>query len=131
MPAPEQPGVSPPLFIHGPSGTGKSGVTRGVLELLSLPCAIIDCMACCSPRLVFETALNQLHGHQPCAANGYVGWSPCDSIASFVAGLQEAIAARGRVCLLFEMAGELAQVANPCTAAVNVCHIPQPTPVVR
>jgi len=52
-----------------------------------------------------------------------VGWSPCDSNAAFVAGLQEAIAARGRVCLLFENAAELMLLPDLLTVLLSLPNL--------
>jgi len=120
-----EPELGLPLFVHGPSGCGKSSVVRGVLDTLGLPFAAVDCTASCTARLLFETALNKLHRHQPCAANGYVSWSPCDSNAVFVAGIQEALAEQGRVCLLLEHAEELVrqeELLATLLALPNLCQ---------
>jgi len=102
-----QPRLAAPLYVYGPSGGGKSGVVCGVLDALGARHAILDCVTCCNPRSVFESALTQLNRHVPRASNGYTGWSPCDSEGAFVAGLQEAIAEFGRVVLVLENAMEL------------------------
>ena len=96
-----------PLYLYGPSGGGKSGVVRGVLDALGARHAILDCVTCCTPRSLFESALTQLNRHVPRASNGYSGWSPCDSAGAFVAGLQEAIGEYERVVLVLENATEL------------------------
>jgi len=96
-----------PLFVHGPSGSGKSAVLRAVVDHLKLRTAVVDCLSCASPRLVYESALDQLHAHTPSAINGYAGWCTCETSAVFVAGLREALEEYGQVCIIFDHAAEL------------------------
>ena len=86
-----QPETMYPLFVYGPTGGGKSGVLADVLALLDAPCAFVDCVACTTPRALYETCLNRLHDHQPCAANHYGSWCVCESPAEFVHGLRQVI----------------------------------------
>lgn len=53
--------------------------------------------------------LNQLANHTPSVANGYANWSPCDTLAEFIAGLKQLASFRGRICLVFDKAERLAQ----------------------
>ena len=76
-----------PLFVYGPTGGGKSGVLSDVLASLDVPRAIVDCVACATPRALYETCLNQLHDHRPCAANNYSSWCSCENPAQFVQGM--------------------------------------------
>ena len=45
-----QPERSMPLFVYGPTGGGKSSVLSDVLASLDVPRAIVDCVACATPR---------------------------------------------------------------------------------
>ena len=76
-----------PLFVYGPTGGGKSGVLSHVLAALDVPRAIVDCVACATPRALYETCLNQLHDHRPCEANNYSSWCSCENPAQFVQGV--------------------------------------------
>lgn len=108
-PGASQPDLALPLYVFGPSGGGKSGVIRGMLRALGARHAVLDCVSCGSSRTLFESALTQLNAHVPRASNGYAGWSPCDSAAAFVAGLQQAVGEHGRVVLVLERAEYLGQ----------------------
>ena len=88
------------LFVHGPSGGGKSGIVKDVLAALAVPHAVVDCVGCSTPRALYESALNQLHGHRLSASNGYANWATCEREAAFAAALRDVLAARGRVCLV-------------------------------
>eukprot|EP00965_Chrysotila_dentata_P144351 4768545-Pleurochrysis_carterae.AAC.2 len=105
-----------PLFVHGPSGSGKSAVLRAVVDHLKLRTAVVDCLSCASPRLVYESALDQLHAHTPSAINGYAGWCTCETSAVFVAGLREALEEYGQVCIIFDHAAELLKARSPLLA---------------
>ena len=96
-----------PLFVYGPTGGGKSGVLSDVLASLDVPRAIVDCVACATPRALYETCLNQLHDHRPCEANNYSSWCSCENPAQFVQGVREVAQERGRVCLVFDRAERL------------------------
>ena len=96
-----------PVYVHGAAGGGKRSVLRDVLGSLGMRAAFIDCVTAAAPRSLYAGALNQLQRQHPSAANGYVGWSPCDSGAAFVAGLQEAIAEHGRVVLVMHSCEQL------------------------
>ena len=93
-----------PLFVYGPTGGGKSGVLSDVLASLDVPRAIVDCVACATPRALYETCLNQLHDHRPCEANNYSSWCSCENPAQFVQGVRDVAQERGRVCLVFDRA---------------------------
>ena len=98
-----------PLFVYGPTGGGKSGVLSDVLASLDVPRAIVDCVACATPRALYETCLNQLHDHRPCEANNYSSWCSCENPAQFVQGVRDVAQERGRVCLVFDRAERLQQ----------------------
>ena len=104
-----QPERSMPLFVYGPTGGGKSGVLSDVLASLDVPRAIVDCVACATPRALYETCLNQLHDHRPCEANNYSSWCSCENPAQFVQGVRDVAQERGRVCLVFDRAERLQQ----------------------
>jgi origin recognition complex subunit 5 len=78
----------PPIFISGNSSTGKSSLIRDMLETLSLPHAYICCVECGSQKLIFESVLNQLHGHRPCAQNNFSNFTKCLDLPSFIEHLQ-------------------------------------------
>ena len=59
-----------PIFVHGPTATGKSSIVREVVRSLKMASAIVDCLSG-SAQTMYEGALNQLHHHQPCARSGY------------------------------------------------------------
>ena len=41
-----------------------------------------------TPRALYESALNQLHGHRLSASNGYANWATCEREAAFAAALR-------------------------------------------
>ena len=106
----EDPDLGTPVFVHGPAATGKTGVLKFVLKRLRIRHALVDCLAHSTPRLLFEEALDQFYSHRPRMTNGYTSWSPCDSPAAFVAGLQGVLAEYGRVVLVLDQASELTRL---------------------
>ena len=80
-----------PVFVGGLPSSGKSAVVRDLFQALSLPHAYINCIESSTPRLVFEAALNQLHGHVPTVANGFGPFEKCADLARFVQLLSDAV----------------------------------------
>jgi origin recognition complex subunit 5 len=78
----------PPIFVSGNSSTGKSSLIRDILETLSLPHAYISCVECGSQKSIFESVLNQLHGHKPCTQNNFSSSAKCQDLPSFIEHLQ-------------------------------------------
>ncbi|KAM8967885.1 origin recognition complex subunit 5 [Pelodytes ibericus] len=74
----------PSIFIYGHTGTGKTYVLQTLLSTLELPCAVINCVECFSPRLLFEEILNKLHHHCPAPENEYSSIERCDTFNEFV-----------------------------------------------
>ena len=74
-----------PIFIHGPTATGKSSIVREVVRSLKMTFAIVDCLSG-SAQTMYEGALNQLHHHQPCARSGsadiFVLWQRIHTLPS-------------------------------------------------
>lgn len=116
----EEPDLALPTFVYGPSGGGKSGVLRAVLQALGARHAILDCVTCSTARSLFESALTQLHRHVPSASNGYTGWAPCDSAPAFVAGLQQAVSEYGRLVLVFDNAAGLGERKEVLTLLLSL-----------
>ena len=80
-----------PVFVGGLPSSGKSAVVRDLFQALALPHAYINCIESSTPRLVFEAALNQLHGHVPTVANGFGPFEKCADLARFVQLLSDAV----------------------------------------
>ncbi|XP_075439800.1 origin recognition complex subunit 5 [Ascaphus truei] len=74
----------PSIFIYGHSGTGKTYVLQTLLSTLELPCAVVNCVECFTPRLLLEQILNQLHNHCPAPENDYSSFERCDTFNDFV-----------------------------------------------
>eukprot|EP00897_Mesotaenium_endlicherianum_P003010 jgi/Mesen1/2737/ME000169S01907 len=81
----------PPLLVFGISGVGKTAVVRAALRLLRAPHAYVSCRTNPTPRLLFETALNQLAGHVRSPADDYGAYRRCDRLADFVGFLPNAV----------------------------------------
>ncbi|KAG8441950.1 hypothetical protein GDO86_010942 [Hymenochirus boettgeri] len=74
----------PSIFVYGHTGTGKTYVLETLLRKLELPSAFVNCVECCTPRLLFEQILDQLHQHCPAPENEFSSYERCDSLNDFV-----------------------------------------------
>ncbi|RUS17862.1 origin recognition complex subunit 5-like protein [Endogone sp. FLAS-F59071] len=91
----------PAIFVYGHTSSGKTSVLRSLFKS-ALPLhhfALVNCVECHTPRLIFEHALNQLTDTVPGHANGYRGYARCDTLGDFVVKL-------GEVCDIAEGVGE-------------------------
>jgi origin recognition complex subunit 5 len=52
--------ITPPLFLYGPSATGKTSILHTLLSHFDLSHAFVDCSVIYSRALLFEQVLNQL-----------------------------------------------------------------------
>ena len=77
------------LFLHGPSGTGKSHIIQDYCSHINCPTAFVDCVGTSTTRCVFESVLNQFARHIPCEANSYTNFCRCDDMSAFVHHLKK------------------------------------------
>jgi origin recognition complex subunit 5 len=54
--------VPPAIFVFGHTATGKTLVVTRVLEELQYIHAVVNCVECYMPQLLFEPILNKIHG---------------------------------------------------------------------
>ncbi|KAL3684601.1 hypothetical protein R1sor_002623 [Riccia sorocarpa] len=76
--------IFPPVLVYGSPATGKTSIVREVLSLLGRPHAYVSCRSCHSPRLIFESVLNQILGHVRSRENNYSSARKCDKLTDFV-----------------------------------------------
>jgi Cdc6-like AAA superfamily ATPase len=55
--------VPPAIFVYGHTATGKTLVISRVLEVLQYSHAVVNCVECYVPQLLFEPILNKIHGN--------------------------------------------------------------------
>ncbi|KAL3829676.1 hypothetical protein ACJIZ3_018478 [Penstemon smallii] len=80
-----------PLFIYGGASTGKTSVILQMFKHLNRPFIYCSCVTCYSPRILFESILNQLFLHRKNVSNGYVSAKRCEKPSDFVNLLREAL----------------------------------------
>ncbi|CAN7128575.1 unnamed protein product [Brassica rapa subsp. narinosa] len=80
-----------PVMVYGDASTGKTSVALQVFKHLNRPFVYSSCRTCCTPRLFFESILNQLLLHSKCSSNGYASAKRCDKPSDFVNLLKEAL----------------------------------------
>ncbi|CAL1398892.1 unnamed protein product [Linum trigynum] len=78
-----------PLFVYGGASTGKTTVILQVFRHLNRPFVYASCRTCYSPRILFESILNQLLLHRKNEANGYSSAKRCEKPSDFVNFLRE------------------------------------------
>ncbi|KAH9731908.1 Origin of replication complex subunit 5 [Citrus sinensis] len=81
----------PPLFVYGSASTGKTSIIIQVFRHLSRPFVYTSCLSCYSPRILFESILNQLLLHKKNAFNGYSSAKRCEKPSDFVIFVREAL----------------------------------------
>nr|XP_023884304.1 origin of replication complex subunit 5 [Quercus suber]XP_023884305.1 origin of replication complex subunit 5 [Quercus suber] len=80
-----------PLFIYGGASSGKTSIVLQMFRHLNRPFVYSSCRTCYSPRILFESVLNQLLLHRKDAANGYSSAKRCERPSDFVNFLREAL----------------------------------------
>ncbi|KAF5464289.1 hypothetical protein F2P56_014376 [Juglans regia] len=80
-----------PLFIYGGPSTGKTSIILQTFRHLNRSFVYSSCLTCYSPRILFESILNQLMLHRKNAMNGYSSVKRCEKPADFVNFLREAL----------------------------------------
>jgi origin recognition complex subunit 5 len=54
----------PPLFVFGPSGTGKTSVLRHLMTVLNARYAMVNCLECNNQRLIYHCILTQIQSQR-------------------------------------------------------------------
>ncbi|KAL9176212.1 hypothetical protein ABFS82_02G164700 [Erythranthe guttata] len=80
-----------PLFVYGGSSTGKTSTILQIFKHLNRPFAYSSCISCYSPRIMFESILNQLLLHRRNESCGYLSAKRCEKPSDFVNLLREAL----------------------------------------
>ncbi|XAR63046.1 hypothetical protein NMG60_11022846 [Bertholletia excelsa] len=80
-----------PLFVYGGTATGKTSVILQTFGYLNRPFVYSSCLTCYTPRILFESILNQLLLHRKDAGNGYSSAKRCERPSDFVNLLREAL----------------------------------------
>lgn len=82
----------PAIFIYGHSSTGKTFLSRKIIEAKGAPQAFVNCIECQLQRLLYEDILGQLSGVLPCVQNDYARYARCETANEFVRLLKNLIA---------------------------------------
>ncbi|XP_042478244.1 origin of replication complex subunit 5 isoform X2 [Macadamia integrifolia] len=80
-----------PLFLYGGASTGKTSIIVQIFRHLKRPFVYSSCRTCYSPRILFESTLNQLLLHRRNMENSYSSAKRCERPADFVNFLREAL----------------------------------------
>ncbi|KZV37420.1 origin recognition complex subunit 5 [Dorcoceras hygrometricum] len=81
-----------PLFVYGGPSTGKTNIILQIFRFLNRPFVYASCVSCYSPRLLFESILNQVFLHRKHVGNGYSSVKRCEKPSDFVHLLREGLA---------------------------------------
>lgn len=80
-----------PIFVYGGPSTGKTSLILQLFRHLNRPFVYSSCRTCYSPRILFESVINQLSHHRKNATNGYSSVKRCEKPSDFVNFLREAL----------------------------------------
>ncbi|XP_069685227.1 origin recognition complex subunit 5 [Periplaneta americana] len=96
------------VFVFGHNATGKTFVVSRILETIGYSHAVVNCVECYMPQLLFEPILNKIHGHKLSGANNYAPFISCDNMMDFVNCLRNS--------------ETVAQENNPCIIVLDKCE---------
>ncbi|KAG6420777.1 hypothetical protein SASPL_117316 [Salvia splendens] len=82
-----------PLFVYGGASTGKTSTVLYMFRHLKRPFIYCSCVSCYSPRILFESILNQLLLHRKNENGCYLSAKRCERPSDFVNLLREALTA--------------------------------------
>lgn len=82
-----------PLFVYGGASTGKTSIVIQIFKHMNRPFTYCSCITCYSPRILFESILNQLLLHRKNESSGYLSAKRCEKPSDFVNLLREALSA--------------------------------------
>ncbi|RWW33589.1 hypothetical protein BHE74_00032954 [Ensete ventricosum] len=80
-----------PALLYGGPSTGKTITILHVFRFLRRRFVYASCRSCYSPRILFETVLNQLLCHRRTRENGYSSAKRCERASDFVNLLRDAL----------------------------------------
>lgn len=80
-----------PILLYGGISTGKTGTILQIFRHLGRPFVYAGGRSCYSPRLLFESILNQLLLHRRSESNGYSSVKRCERASDFVNLLRDAL----------------------------------------
>ncbi|XP_008807806.1 origin of replication complex subunit 5 [Phoenix dactylifera] len=80
-----------PLLLYGGVSTGKTSAILQIFHHLNRPFVYTSCRSCHSPRILFESVLNQLLLHRRHPGNGYSSARRCERASDFVNLLRDAL----------------------------------------
>ncbi|MCO5605838.1 hypothetical protein L7F22_060022 [Adiantum nelumboides] len=79
-----------PLFVYGGASTGKTSILLEIFRQMKRPFAYTSCRSSHTPRILFESILNQLHRHVRSPSNKFSSLKKCDKFSDFVGLLTDA-----------------------------------------
>ncbi|CAN6441633.1 unnamed protein product [Victoria cruziana] len=80
-----------PLFVHGAPSSGKTTIVLGVFRHLNRRFVYANCRLCYSPRILFESVLDQISCRKRTSENDYSSGSRCERASDFIALLRDAL----------------------------------------
>ncbi|XP_051143471.1 origin of replication complex subunit 5 isoform X2 [Andrographis paniculata] len=83
-----------PLFVYGAASTGKTSLTLNIFNHLKRPFVYCSFITCYSPRILFESILNQILLHRKNESTGYSSAKRCEKPSDFVNLLRQALSSR-------------------------------------
>ncbi|XP_056645730.1 origin recognition complex subunit 5 [Diorhabda sublineata] len=76
------------VYVYGGTSSGKSIVVTRILEELQINHALVNLIECYSSKILFETILNSISGHQLDPKNA-VPYAKCDKFVDFINNVQK------------------------------------------
>lgn len=99
------------VFVYGGPCTGKSTVVSSVLKKLNVKHFVVNLEECYTPKILFETILNNLYNHQLDPEN-LAAAQKCDTAMDFISCLESEFKHLSNFVIVLDKAEELRNMSS-------------------
>lgn len=75
--------LPPFLYLYGLSGTGKTTILKDVCTQIGVGSSFVDCIECYTPKILYESIMDNLMGHRLTRDNNYAPAIKCENVSDF------------------------------------------------
>lgn len=120
--------VPPFMYLYGHSGTGKTLIMKNICKQIGNGCSFVDCIECYTPKILYESVIDNLRGHTLSKDNNYSSSVKCENASDFIQELHHLSNSRSSssYILCFDNVERLRNIdANVLPVLVNLRDISQ------
>lgn len=81
--------LPPFLYLYGHPGTGKTTILKDVCTQIDVGASFVDCIECYTPKILYESIMDNLMGHQLTGDNNYAPAKKCENVSDFREALKQ------------------------------------------